>query len=475
MTDLTTLSVAEMASGLRKKNFSSLEIVRQHLDKIQKQNTSLNAFLEVFDDVEVTAKMADDAIAKDPAHTHLLAGIPIATKDNILIKGKTASAASKILANHVATYDATVVAKLRERGVVFMGRTNMDEFAFGSSTEKSAFGPTQNPYAEGYVPGGTSGGSAAAVAAKLVPIALGSDTGGSIRQPASFCGLVGIKPTYGVASRYGLIAAGSSFDQIGALARTIDDAELLLNSFAGYDHHDGTTIPDTERGIEVPLRKKIGIPFKFLENGVDSEILEALEQTKKKLSSAGYAMVDVDMPNIGYSLAAYYVLIFAEESSNLSRFDGMRYGLHAEGETLFSEYAKSRALGFGDEAKRRIILGTYVLSAGYYDAYYRRANALRGAILSDFKKAFDSVDAIMMPTSPILPFKIGEKNNDPLAMYLADIFTVSPNLTGLPAISVPAGFSKKTEKSLPIGMQFVGPRLTEKNLFEIGREAITEI
>jgi len=346
----------------------------------------------------------------------------------------------------------------------------MDEFAMGSSTENSAYGPTKNPHAHEYIPGGTSGGSAAAVAAFLAPLALGTDTGGSVRNPAGYCGVIGMKPTYGGISRSGVIAAASSFDQVGALGRSVDDVELLMQTIMGHDPMDSTTLPDDVRAKTEPLKKKIGVPRAFFEEGLDSQVKTALEDTLEKLEKSGYELVDIELPNISYSLATYYILIFAEESTNLSRYDGMRYGLHVEGEALMDEYKKSRAQGFGEETKRRIVLGTYVLSAGYYDAYYRRAGVLRALIVEDFKKAFENVDAVIMPTSPTLPFKIGEKSEDPVAMYLTDIFTVSPNLTGLPAVSVPAGFGEKEGNKLPIGMQFVAPRLGESSLFAIARD-----
>jgi aspartyl-tRNA(Asn)/glutamyl-tRNA(Gln) amidotransferase subunit A len=351
----------------------------------------------------------------------------------------------------------------------------MDEFAFGSSTEKSAYGPTKNPYDTSRVPGGTSGGSAVAVAAHMAPIALGSDTGGSIRQPASFCNVLGLKTTYGAVSRSGLIAAASSFDQIGGLARTAGDLELLYGVIAGHDPKDGTTLPDSARAKkEFERGKTIGVPRKFLANGVDSKILERFEVALATLSGKGYRIVDIEIPNIDYALATYYILIFAEEATNLSRFDGMRYGLHTEAKMLADEYKKSRSAGFGWEVKRRIILGTYILSHGYYDAYYRRATALRGLLVKDFDAAFSKVDAIAMPTSPVLPFKFGEKDADPLSMYLADIFTVPINVVGVPAISVPAGFAEHEGAKLPVGIQFVAQKLCEDKLFRIARDVLGE-
>ena len=472
MSDLTDLSAKEIATGYRAKQFSAVDVARAHLKKIEERNSELNAFLEVFNDAEAAAAEADKVLAADP-NAHALTGIPIATKDNILIKGKVASAASKMLEHHVAPYDATVVKKLKNAGAVFVGRTNMDEFAFGSSTENSAYGPTRNPHAPDYVPGGTSGGSAAAVAAHMAPLALGTDTGGSVRLPASYCGVIGLKPTYGGVSRSGLIAAASSFDQAGVMGRTISDVELVFNTMKGNDQLDGTSLPDSGR-VAPSSRKKIGVPRSFLKEGLDTEVNRALEETLSQLTAKGCELIDIELPNIKHSLATYYILIFAEESTNLSRYDGVRYGLHLDGGTPLDDYKKSRAAGFGAETRRRIILGTYILSHGYYDAYYRRAGALRGLICDDFQKAFRDVDAVIMPTSPTLPFKIGEKSSDPLAMYLTDIFTVSPNLTGLPAISIPVGFGKKDSIALPIGMQFVAQKNSEDTLLAIGRDVMGE-
>lgn len=470
--DLTALTIKELAAGYREGKFTATHVAQSYLEKIEKENPRLNAYLEVFDDVLAQAEAADERLKKEGNSAHVLTGIPFAVKDNILIEGKRASAASKMLENHVAPYDATAIKKLKAAGAIFLGRTNMDEFAFGSSTENSAFGPTHNPHAEGYIPGGTSGGSAAAVAAGLAPVALGTDTGGSVRNPAGHCGVVGVKPTYGGVSRSGVIAAASSFDQIGALGKTADDVSVVMETIMGEDPLDSTTLPDDRRGEARAMKKKIGVPREFFKEGLDGQVSEALDSTLKKFESLGYELVDIELPNIGHALATYYILIFAEESTNLSRFDGMRYGKHVESEKLLDEYKKSRREGFGPETIRRIILGTYVLSAGYYDAYYRRANVLRALIVDDFKKAFESVDAVIMPTSPTLPFKIGEKSEDPLAMYLTDIFTVSPNLTGLPAISVPAGFGEKDGAKLPIGMQFIAGTLQEKTLFTITQDLL---
>jgi aspartyl-tRNA(Asn)/glutamyl-tRNA(Gln) amidotransferase subunit A len=469
--ELTALTAKELATGYRAGDFTVTDVARAYLEKIAQDNPRLNAYLEVFDDVMAQAECAQARVREPDAHP--LCGVPIAVKDNILIEGKRASAASKMLENHRATYDATAIKKLKDAGAIFLGRTNMDEFAFGSSTENSAFGPTCNPHAPDYVAGGTSGGSAAAVAAHLAPIALGTDTGGSVRNPASYCGVVGMKPTYGGVSRSGLIAAASSFDQIGVLARTVDDAELVLETISGHDPLDATTLPPASPDDVPNTKRAIGVPRAFFTEGIDVRVTELLDATLETLQKKGYELVDIELPNIRYALATYYILIFAEESTNLSRFDGMRYGLHVESDTLIDEYKKTRAHGFGFETKRRIILGTYVLSAGYYDAYYARATALRSRIVDDFEAAFKKVDAVIMPTSPTLPFKIGEKNNDPLAMYLTDIFTVSPNLAGLPAISIPVGYGEKEGVKLPVGMQYIAPRRGEDILFTIARDTLS--
>ncbi len=467
MKDLTQLSAKELAAGYRAKEFTPIEVVDALLAKIEKENPNLNAYLEVFDDVREAAKSAAALFAGDVANVHPLAGIPIAVKDNILIKGKRVSAASKMLENYVATYDATAIAKLKSAGAIFLGRTNMDEFAMGSSTEHSAFGPTRNPIDPERVPGGSSGGSAAAVAGKLAPVALGSETCGSIRQPSSLCGLVGFKPTYGAVSRSGLIAMGSSLDQIGAFARTVDDAELVFNTMRGHDPLDGTTLPDFP---EAKLGKKIGVPRLFV-NDAQPETKAVFEARLKELATKGYEIVDVDLPNAPHALPVYYIIMPAEVSTNLARLDGVRYGLHVDGVNLLDDYKKSRTSGFGAETRRRIMLGTYILSAGYYDAYYRRATALRSKIAAELEETFKKVDYIATPTAPGPAFKIGEKA-DPVSMYLEDIFSAPANLAGLPSISVPMGTVERDGMQLPVGMQFMSRRCTDAALFSVARDTI---
>ena len=375
---------------------------------------------------------------------------------------------SKLLGDYKATYDATVTKLLKEEGCVFLGRTNMDEFAMGSSTENSAFGVTKNPHDISRVPGGSSGGSAASVAMNSALFAPGSDTGGSIRQPASFCGVVGLKTTYGSVSRYGLFAMGSSLDQIGPIAKSVRDAEIIFNAISKYDKMDSTSVPEDSRGGSKTLSKRIGIMKDLMTGeGLDAEVMENFNKSLEKLKSLGYEIVDVDLPMAKYSLAVYYILMPAEASTNLARFDGIRYGLSLSGNNSIDAYNKTRGAGFGKEVRRRVILGTYVLSHGYYDAYYNKAVKVRKIIENDFKKAFENVDAIITPTSPFPAFKIGEKMNDPLQMYLSDIFTVPANIAGIPAISIPSGMTKE---NLPLGIQFMAPHFREDILFKIGKD-----
>lgn len=470
MSELTDLGVRELAAGYRAKKFSAVDVAEAHVRKIEKENSTLNAYLEVFSDAVDSAKVADARLLSEGAAAHPLLGVPIAFKDNILIKGKIASAASKILANHIATYDATVTQKLRAAGAVFLGRTNMDEFAMGSSTEHSAYGPARNPYDHARVPGGSSGGSAAVVAAKMATVSLGSETCGSIRQPASLCGLVGLKPTYGAVSRSGLIAMGSSLDQIGSFGRSVYDVEVVFNATKGHDTLDGTTLPDYEE--RVAKNKKIGVPWAFVKDA-QPDVQEVFKKELQELSKKGYEIVDIEFPSAPFGLAAYYIVMPAEVSTNLARLDGMRYGYHAEADNLFDEYAKSRAEGFGTETRRRIILGSYVLTSGYYDAYYRKATALRGVLAEDLKKAFNDVSYIATPTTPGPAFKLGEKS-DPVSMYLEDIFAAPANLTGIPAISVPKATVVREGVTLPVGIQFMSPKMTEASLFRIAKDVLGE-
>jgi aspartyl-tRNA(Asn)/glutamyl-tRNA(Gln) amidotransferase subunit A len=470
MSNLNELSILEATQKLAAKEISSVDIARACVKEIEDKNAPLNAYLEVFDDVEAQARAADAARTSGSTKNGdapPLLGIPLAIKDNILIEGRRASAASKMLEQYTATYDATAIRKLKDAGAVFLGRTNMDEFALGGSTENSAFGVTKNPHDAARVAGGTSGGSAAAVAAGLALGALGSDTGGSVRNPASFCGVVGLKPTYGAVSRSGLIAAVSSFDQIGPLTRTVADAELIFNVIRGRDPLDSTSM-DVDSQQPLSPRKKIGVPRHLLKEGVDADVLERFESSLVDLQKQGYEIVEIELPSITYALACYYITNFAEVSTNLARFDGVRYGLARRGDSLFDDYALSRAAGFGPEVRRRILLGTYVLSAGYYDAYYGKAAAAREQLRQEFDTAFASVDLIATPTMPTPAFKVGEKS-DPLSMYAADLFTVTPNLTGNPAISLPMGTVGREGKELPVGVQFIAAHGRETNLFAVGK------
>ena len=462
--NLDTLTIAEARKSLDAKEYSALDLTNAYLEQIAKKDGEIHAYLEVWaDSAREEAKAADAMIAAGKSQA--LTGIPIAVKDNILIEGRIASAASKILENYKASYDATVISKLKAQGIVFLGRTNMDEFAMGASTENSAFGATRNPHDLSRVPGGSSGGSVAAVAAHLALAALGSDTGGSIRQPAGFCGVVGFKPTYGAVSRSGLIAMGSSLDQIAPAASTVLDSRTLFEAIRGYDALDSTSLKDSVPPAKV--RKIIGVPRAYLEQGIDPDVLEAFENTLSELRAEGYEIRDLAMPNLSYALAVYYIIMPAEASTNLARLDGIRYGLSVTGTDVHDGYGKTRAAGFGAEVRRRILVGTFVLSSGYADAYYRKAKAVRELIRADFENAFKDVDAVALPTSPTPAFKIGEKS-DPLAMYAADIFTVSVNLAGVPAMSVPSGSVERDGKRLPVGFQLIAPHGGEETLFTIG-------
>jgi aspartyl-tRNA(Asn)/glutamyl-tRNA(Gln) amidotransferase subunit A len=442
------------------------------LEEIKLKNGDVNAYLEVYSDVLEQADRADEMIAKGEVYD--LTGIPLAIKDNILYAGKVATSASKILEGFVAPYDATVMAKLKAQGAVILGRTNLDEFAMGGSTENSAFGVTKNPIDLTRVAGGSSGGSVASVAMNGALGALGSDTGGSVREPAAFCGVVGLKPTYGSVSRHGLMAMGSSLDVIGPIAKTVTDTEILFNAIKGADSMDSTS-HENKPEYSGENNMSIGVPYSIMEqDGIDPEVRKNFTESIEKLKSLGYTIVDVDLPSIAYSLAVYYILMPAEVSSNLARFDGVKYGMHIDGKDLLEDYIKTRKSGFGPEVRRRIILGTYVLSTGYYDAYYNKANIVRQKISEEFDGVFKKVGAIITPTTPSPAFKIGEKS-DPLSMYLADIFTVTANIVGIPAISIPSGTIGTDSVSLPIGLQIMSPKGCEETLFKIGKKFLGEI
>jgi aspartyl-tRNA(Asn)/glutamyl-tRNA(Gln) amidotransferase subunit A len=464
----TALEIREaVASG----RLSAEDVCRAALERSQALNPVLNAFNLIDPDRALAQAARVDRARAAGERLGPLAGVPVALKDNLCVRGVRTTASSRILQTFVPPYDATAVRHLESAGAVVIGKTNCDEFAMGSSNENSAFGPVRNPWATSHAPGGSSGGSAAAVAAGCAPLALGSDTGGSIRQPASFCGVVGLKPTYGRVSRYGLLAFASSLDQIGPFTRTVADAALALGVLAGADPADSTSarepVPDFTAALTGDIRGlRVGIPRRFVSEGVDAGIARAYTDAIATLADRGAEVVDIDLPHARYAVPVYYLVCTAEASSNLARYDGVKYGYRAplgRDDGLKAMYGRTRAAGFGAEVKRRIMLGTYVLSAGYYDAYYVKAQQVRTLLRRDYEQAFERVDVVAMPTSPVPPFKLGERTADPLQMYLADVFTVSANLAGLPAISVPCGFVERSEHAerLPIGFQLIGRAFDE--------------
>jgi aspartyl-tRNA(Asn)/glutamyl-tRNA(Gln) amidotransferase subunit A len=465
-------SLAELAADLRARRLSSVEATALALDRIDAAQAKLNAFITVDrDGALVQAKAADALIARGDAPP--LAGVPIAHKDVLMTAGLRTTCGSRMLESFTAPYDAHVVTALRHAGTVLVGKTNMDEFAMGSSNESSYFGPARNPWNPDYVPGGSSGGSAAAVAARLVPAATGTDTGGSIRQPASFTGICGMKPTYGLCSRYGLVAFASSLDTPGAFARTAEDCALMLNAMAGHDPRDATSLDrpreDYTRDLGKPLAGlRIGMPDEYYGDGVDADVAAAIEHALGEFRTLGATTVRVQLPNVKLSVPVYYVIAPAEASSNLSRFDGVRFGHRAQAyDDLLDMYKKTRAEGFGWEVKRRILVGTYVLSHGYYDAYYLKAQKVRRLIADDFSRAYRECDVVMGPVAPTAAFRIGDKSGDPVQMYLNDIFTIAGNLTGAPGISIPCGFDRK---GLPIGVLIQGPAFAEAKLLNVAHQ-----
>lgn len=467
------LTASEIAGKVRRKEWSALEVTKSFLDRAKKQNSKLNAFLEISEEKALqSAQSIDEKIQKgEPAGE--LAGVPMAIKDNICIDGSRTTCASKILENFISTYDATVIKKLKSADAVFIGKTNMDEFAMGSSTENSAFMTTKNPWDTERVPGGSSGGSAVAVAARLTALALGSDTGGSIRQPASFCNVIGLKPTYGSVSRFGLVAFASSLDQIGPFARTAEDCALLLKVISGHDVMDSTSserpLPDFAVEVRKPPKKlKIGLPKEYFVEGLDSVIRQKVMGAVEVFQKMGHEVIEVSLPYLEYAIAVYYILAPSEASANLARYDGVRYGYRSpSSKNLLEMYEKSRGEGFGPEVKRRIMLGTHALSSGYYEAYYGKAQKVRTLIRRDFEKAFEKADVLVTPTAPSPAFKIGEKVSDPLQMYLSDIFTISCNLAGVPGISIPCGFSSG---NLPIGFQILGRPFEDGTLLQMAHQ-----
>jgi len=468
---LHTLSLVDLASRLRDRSLSAVELSQHFLDRIDNAS-KLNAFITVDpEQVRTQAESADQILST--GDSHVLCGIPLAHKDIFCTEGMKTSCGSKMLDNFISPYDATVVKRLANAGMVTLGKTNMDEFAMGSSNETSWYGPVLNPWSEQRVPGGSSGGSAAAVGARLAPIATGTDTGGSIRQPAAFCGLTGLKPSYGRVSRYGMIAFASSLDQAGPIARSCEDAALLLDAMSGHDPLDSTSVNNAPSTASAQLANtisglRIGLPKQFFEDGIDPEISRAVNVAIETLKSLGATTVEVDLPNSAAGIPCYYVIAPAEASSNLSRFDGVRYGYRCEDPVDLADlYERSRSEGFGAEVKRRIMIGAYALSSGYYDAYYLKAQRIRRLISNDFDTAFEACDVILGPTTPTTAFGLGAKTDDPISMYLNDIFTNTVNLAGLPGLSLPVGFDNA---GLPIGMQLIGKFMQESILLNVGHQ-----
>ena len=469
---LNQLTISKLTAKLAKGEVSSRAATQACFDQIQRVEDRLHAFISHDSTAALTqADTADKAIAGGVTHTQQpLLGVPVAVKDVIAVKGQPLTCGSKILGKFISPYDATVAEKLKAAGAILIGRLNMDEFAMGSSTENSAFGVTHNPWDTTHIPGGSSGGSAAAVVADELIAALGSDTGGSVRQPAALCGCVGLKPTYGRVSRYGLVAFASSLDQIGPLTKDVRDAATMLNVIAGHDPRDSTSIPEPVPVYSLALSQsikglKLGLPKEYMIGGLDPEVKQAIDVAVQQLAKLGAEIVEISLPHTDYAVATYYIIATAEASANLARFDGIRYGARVDGADPLELYSRTRGAGFGAEVKRRIILGTYVLSSGYHDAYYLHAQKVRTLIRQDFLKAFEKVDAIVTPTTPTAAFKIGEKSEDPLQLYLGDIFTLSCNLAGICGLSVPCGFTKSPK--LPVGLQLLGKPFDEATLLRV--------
>ncbi|NQU83802.1 MAG: Asp-tRNA(Asn)/Glu-tRNA(Gln) amidotransferase subunit GatA [Parcubacteria group bacterium] len=468
---LNTLTIKEAHEGLKKKKFSSEELTRACLDQIKSLDKKINAFITLAEDLALKQAKKVDKKIKSGGKLGPLEGIPMALKDNMLLEDVKATGGSKILETYIATYDGTVVKKLKEAGAVILGKANMDEFAMGSSTESSYFGPTKNPIDTKKVPGGSSGGSTAAVAADMCIYALGSDTGGSIRQPASLCGVVGLKPTYGAVSRYGLMSMASSLDQIGPITKTAEDAQIVFDAIKGQDKKDSTTVNLEDKKIEAKKSLKglkIGVPKEYFIKGMDKEVEKRVKEAIKKLEKLGAKTVEISLPHTDYGLAVYYIIMPSEVSSNLAKYDGIRYGFTTvdKAKSLMDVYFETRQQGFGDETRRRIMLGTYALSSGYYDAYYRKAQQVRTLIKNDFDKAFTKVDCIITPTSPSVAWDIGEKFDDPLTMYLSDIYTVSANVAGIPGVSIPCGEAH----GLPVGLQILGKHFDEETILNVAKK-----
>lgn len=469
MSDLTQKTIHELAPLIKSKQVSSVEVTQAYLDRIKKIDDKVGSYLRVVPELALKqAQAIDNKIIKGES-VGKIAGVPLGPKDIYLTKGIETTCASKILEGFVPAYNGTVIENLLAEGMVILGKVNLDEFAMGSSTENSHYKKTANPWDLTRVPGGSSGGSSAAVAADLCAASLGTDTGGSIRQPASLCGIVGLKPTYGRVSRYGVMAFASSLDQMGPMTKDVEDTAILLNIMAGHDVKDSTSleipVPDYTAYLNKSIKGlKVGVPKEYYGSSMQSEVSDSLQQALKKLQELGAEIIDVSLPHTEYGLAAYYIIAPAEASSNLARYDGIRYGFRAEAKTLNEVYENSKTLGFGPEVKRRIMLGTYVLSAGYYDAYYKQAQKVRTVILNDFKAAYEKCDLLVTPTAPTTAFKIGEKSSDPLQMYLSDVCTIPVNLAGLPGMSLPCGYD---QAGLPIGMQLIGKPFDEGTLIQV--------
>jgi len=464
---IENLTIRKAHQGLKSKKFSAVELIEATLLQIKKQDKDIRAYLTLAEEQALSqAKRIDNKI-KNNEEIGLLSGLPVAVKDIILTQGIRTTAGSKILENYIAPYDATVIKRLRKAGAVIIGKTNLDEFGMGASNENSAYYPTRNPHDLEKVPGGSSGGSAAAVAIDGCIYALGSDTGGSIRQPSSFCGIVGLKPTYGRVSRYGLIAFASSLDQIGSMAKTVEDAKIVFEAISGRDELDSTTLDHSFSPLKINIKGlKIGIPKEYFVEGIDPEVEKIVRSAINQYEKKGAQIIELSLPHTEYALACYYIIMPAEASANLARYDGIKYGLSERANSLLDGYLKTRQNGFGNEVRRRIMLGTYTLSAGYYDAYYLKAQKVRTLIKQDFDKVFEKVDVLMTPTVPTPAFKLGEKITDPVSMYLSDIYTVSVNLAGLPALSIPCGKIGR----LPVGLQIIGRQLDDEKILQVAQE-----
>lgn len=471
--DLRNLTIAKALAAMEKGEFNAEELTAAYLENIKAKNTELNVYVHVFEDALDQARKIDAKRARGDK-LGALAGIPIAIKDVIMVKGREVTGGSKILRGHIATYDATAIHKLKDTGAIIMGMTNCDEFAMGASGENSAYGPTRNPLDTSRVPGGSSSGSTAAVAADMALVALGSETGGSIRQPAALSGLVGLKPSYGAVSRNGLLALCSSFDQIAPIGKTADDALRVFEVIRGKDELDSTTYDYGATPRADSDEMVLGVPTDLPLEGCDPRVIENWKESIAKLRELGYKTKEISLPYLKYAIPVYYILLPAEASANLARYDGLRYGAHVDGENLLGDYMHTKGAGYGKEVRRRLLIGTYVLSAGYYDAYYYTAMRVREKMKQEFAKAFEGVSAIVMPTTAGPAFKLGEKTTDPIKMYLEDIFTAPANIAGIPAISVPSGTVEEAGKQLPLGLQIIAPHLREDVVFSIGKKFLGE-